>query len=334
MLAAIVDKVKGISKDIAEAKQAMQAAIVSALEPKYIYERKLNDSLYGEVCVARCVGTGRRVCVKVSHKTQYIAKRTMAADNPYIESVILALMRGTPHIVELIDHIETDLVFCLVLQYLDQGDLFSQVEAHDLTEAEVKVIFGQIVSAVVALNKYGLAHLDISLENIAIEQCGSAKEPELWKVRLIDMGSVVGTVGYTITTFRQMFQGPCHGKHYYRDPAIIEYYLGRCTTPFDPVHSQVWSLGVLLYCMVMGYPPYGIMGDVNYIFATTGMWLTGEKYRSIAYPQSRWRDTASFFRTFVDSMIKLPPKRLTLDELSSHAWFQSSVPTLPLPMEV
>lgn len=113
-------------------------------------------------------------------------------------------------------------------------DWFSARAAPNISEAEARGVFTQLVAAVACLHEQGYAHRDIKLENALVTPNGELK--------LIDFGMLTQT--RTVT-------GPSErGSPTYLAPEL------RGPGQLDLFAADVFSLGVTLYIMVAGAMPW------------------------------------------------------------------------------
>jgi serine/threonine protein kinase len=120
------------------------------------------------------------------------------------------------------------------------GDLFSWIDQSDGLvqhhEDEMKPVITQICSAVRALHDLGIAHRDISLENILLTTVQNRK-----MVKLIDFGAA--------TAKRTCQAGEIRGKRTYQAPEMHE-------GSYDPFSSDNFALGVVLLTLTAQEYPW------------------------------------------------------------------------------
>ncbi|EPB67661.1 kinase domain protein [Ancylostoma ceylanicum] len=148
------------------------------------------------------------------------------------------------NVVTIIDIYENtfDNVKCLlmVVEFLEGGDLLSQFEnqgSKPYSEKKVGEIIRQIGAAVEYLHDMNIAHRDIKLENIL---CSSTGDDCVYKL---------GDYGFAKRPERNMLmESPCCTP-YYAPPEVLsrERYDKSC---------DMWSLGVAMYILLCGYPPF------------------------------------------------------------------------------
>uniref|UniRef100_A0A7S4SAQ9 Protein kinase domain-containing protein n=1 Tax=Alexandrium monilatum TaxID=311494 RepID=A0A7S4SAQ9_9DINO len=121
------------------------------------------------------------------------------------------------------------------------GDLFTwSLEAPDPgheREALMMPLAGQLCHAVSWLHELGIAHRDLSLENVLLTEHGTDRLP---RIQVIDFGAA---------TLARSCRSEVRGKPSYQAPEMHE------ELDYDPFLADAFSLGVALYCMAaQGYP--------------------------------------------------------------------------------
>lgn len=131
------------------------------------------------------------------------------------------------------------------MEYVDGGELFQYIyDAKYLLEDEAVWIFRQIVAALLHCHRLGITHRDLKPENILLThrynpETGSYSEPV---VKVADFGmAALQPTGKKLTT-------PCGSMHYAAPEVFDRYY--------DGGKIDVWSLGVILYVMLVGAVPF------------------------------------------------------------------------------
>jgi len=149
---------------------------------------------------------------------------------------------NNPYIIKLIGAEETATHFNLVVEYLSGGELVALIlKNKGLSEAHAHRLFKQILCAIECCHQNSIIHRDIKLQNIMLDANNN--------IKLIDFGlSNFVEVG----RFRNTF---C-GTPAYASPEIL---LG---TSYKGPEVDLWSLGVVLYCMLTSEFPFTTIGDI------------------------------------------------------------------------
>lgn len=135
------------------------------------------------------------------------------------------------------------------MPYCKYGDLFDIVEkSSGLSETQGKVIFKQILNALNYLHDKGICHRDIKLENILLDS-----QKQVW---LIDFGfAEQREILATVTELKYNSKGtPGYMAPELNEPNEIAKLFK--LESFDTKKLDVFALGVALFTMVVGRPPF------------------------------------------------------------------------------
>ncbi|XP_034029796.1 SNF-related serine/threonine-protein kinase [Thalassophryne amazonica] len=260
----------------------------------YDLDKTLGRGHFAVVKLARHVFTGEKVAVKVIDKTKL---DTVATGHLFQEVRCMKLVQH-PNIVRLYEVIDTQTKLYLILELGDGGDMFDYIMKHEegLNEELAKKYFAQIVHAISYCHRLHVVHRDLKPENVVFfEKQGL--------VKLTDFGfSNKFQPGKKLTT-------SC-GSLAYSAPEIL---LG---DEYDAPAVDIWSLGVILFMLVCGQPPFQEAND-----SETLTMIMDCKYTVPARVSSACKD-------LIDQMLQRDPKRrASLEEIESHAWLQGVDPS-------
>ena len=191
-----------------------------------------------------------------------------------------------------------------MLTELCNSDLFDLIAERGpiLDRKLLRAMFKQICIAVDATKQVGYAHLDIKLENILI---GSD-----FKLRLCDFG-FSRKIGIPLTGIR--------GSERYMAPEIID----QNTYYYDAANADIFSLGVVLFTIYFGQPPFNIAcPERDYFFKR--MVLEPHKFMRL-HPSTR-----QFYKKGLiedeaqDLMLKMmsTEKRPTIEQVLEHPFLK------------
>ena len=155
-----------------------------------------------------------------------------------------------PNIIKVTDLIEEGDTVAFVMEYIEGDTLKDYLERKGkLNDEEIKTIFTQMLAAVAYVHEQGLIHRDIKPSNFMINPKG--------QVKLLDFGIAKNTdknsAEYTRTSTSQQMGTPM-----YMSPEQVN------ETKSVTAQSDIYSLGVVLWQMVMGQKPYDTKALSNF----------------------------------------------------------------------
>ena len=154
-----------------------------------------------------------------------------------------------PNIVAIHEVGEQDGTHFLAMEYLEGQTLRERLTRGPLTPTQAAPILAQIAGAVDAVHAAGIVHRDIKPGNIMLLPDGRAK--------LLDFGIARQSEDTTVTAAHSIVGSPA-----YMAPEQVNGDLG------DPA-SDIWALGVLLYEMLAGRPPFQGANIPSVLFQVT-----------------------------------------------------------------
>lgn len=257
----------------------------------YDLEETLGSGHFAVVKLARHVFTGAKVAVKVVDKT----KLDEVSKAHLFQEVRCMKLVQHPHVVRLYEVIDTQTKLYLVLELGDGGDLYDYIMKHDggLTEDLARKYFRQILRAITYCHQLHVVHRDLKPENVVFFE-------KLGVVKLTDFGfSNKFSPGQKLETF-------C-GSLAYSAPEIL---LG---DSYDAPAVDIWSLGVILYMLVCGQPPFEKAND-----SETLTMIMDCKYT--VPPQI----SPTCRKLIATMLVRDPKKRATLEQIASDAWVKEN----------
>jgi calcium-dependent protein kinase len=162
-----------------------------------------------------------------------------------------------PNIIKFYEVYADDKYYRLVMEYCEGGELFEYLSFRGhLSEKESGQIMRQLLKAIKHLQDMNIAHRDIKPENVIfVNKGGGASSGERVQVKLIDFG--LSKIQEEKDGALQMMNTKL-GTPYYVSPEVLEgKYDKRC---------DLWSLGVMAYMLLLGYPPFNGRSDAEVFF--------------------------------------------------------------------
>ena len=220
-----------------------------------------------------------------------------------IASREISIMRmiDYPNIVKLYEIYEDERHLCLVLEYCSGGDLMDYLcEHHHLVEAEAARFMHEILKTVEYLHNQRISHRDLKLQNFMLDK----KSPDA-VLKLIDFGLSARCFSEE-DKFKTIVGSPL-----YIAPEIIE------KKPYD-VACDLWSLGVILYLLLAGEPPF--RGDSPHeIFENISEGV-------FEIEKGIWKNISPDAKNLVKSLLKTNPKeRISVKKAIEHVWFSKKL---------
>ncbi|XP_025889600.1 MAP kinase-interacting serine/threonine-protein kinase 1 isoform X5 [Nothoprocta perdicaria] len=212
---------------------------------------KLTAELLGEGAYAKVQGavslqTGKEYAVKIIEKNAGHSRSRV-----FREIETLYQCQGNKNILELIEFFEDDASYYLVFEKLRGGSILAQIQKRkQFNEREASKVVRDIASALDFLHTKGIAHRDLKPENIL---CESPEKISPVKICDFDLGSGVKLNSACTPITTPELTTPC-GSAEYMAPEVVEVFTEEAT--FYDKRCDLWSLGVILYIMLSGYPPF------------------------------------------------------------------------------
>eukprot|EP00931_Biecheleriopsis_adriatica_P029737 TRINITY_DN17606_c0_g1_i1.p1 TRINITY_DN17606_c0_g1~~TRINITY_DN17606_c0_g1_i1.p1 ORF type:complete len:404 (+),score=66.03 TRINITY_DN17606_c0_g1_i1:66-1214(+) len=244
---------------------------------------------------------------------QFVQQHEGELENPWTDVGIVQYLNavGYPYVPEHIGILQTHLETFVISSLASEGDLFSWATRNlpspgRQREESLLLIKRQVICALHALHDLGIAHGDVSAENILLTRDNHGE----LKVQIIDfaMASVKG----------QSIIGAI-SKESYRAP---ELYSGQ---PCDPFACDVFSMGVLMYCLSTARYPWMTTrpdGCKRFRFAAIhGFRALTEKVQLFG-KQLSTVFSANFLDLLEAVLFIQPSHRATISDVMSSQWMQ------------
>nr|XP_019604963.1 PREDICTED: MAP kinase-interacting serine/threonine-protein kinase 1 isoform X2 [Rhinolophus sinicus] len=315
-------------------KKKRKARTTDSLPGKFEDVYKLTSELLGEGAYAKVQGavslqSGKEYAVKIIEKQAGHSRSRV-----FREVETLYQCQGNKNILELIEFFEDDTRFYLVFEKLQGGSILAHIQKRKhFNEREASRVVRDVAAALDFLHTKGIAHRDLKPENIL---CESSEKVSPVKICDFDLGSGVKLNNSCTPITTPELTTPC-GSAEYMAPEVVEVFTDEAT--FYDKRCDLWSLGVVLYIMLSGYPPF-----VGHCGADCG-WDRGEVCRvcqnklfesiqegKYEFPDKDWAHISSGAKDLISKLLVRDAKqRLSAAQVLQHPWVQGQAPERGLP---
>ncbi|NXK61439.1 MKNK1 kinase, partial [Sylvietta virens] len=288
---------------------------------------KLTAELLGEGAYAKVQGavslqTGKEYAVKIIEKN---AGHSRSRVFFLIET--LYQCQGNKNIFFLIEFFEDDTRYYLVFEKLLFSILAHIQKRKHFNEREASKVVRDIAFALDFLHTKGERRLPPSLLVNAIHSI---------KICDFDLGSGVKLNSACTPITTPELTTPC-GSAEYMAPEVVEVFMEEAT--FYDKRCDLWSLGVILYIMLSGYPPF--VGNCG----TDCGWDRGEVCRvcqvslfesiqegKYEFPDKDWSHISSEAKDLISKLLVCDANFfLSAAQVLQHSWLQGQAPERGLP---
>ncbi|KAF2423630.1 Pkinase-domain-containing protein [Tothia fuscella] len=270
------------------------------LESKYgKFGKMLGSGAGGSVRLMKRGSDGTTFAVK-----QFRDRHSYESERDYNKKVTAEFCIGSTlhhgNIIETMDIIHEKGKWYEVMEYAPY-DLFAIVMTGKMSREEVSCATLQILSGLTYLHSMGLAHRDMKLDNVVVNEHGIMK--------IIDFGSAV-VFKYPFEDEIVLASGIV-GSDPYLAPEVYD------VQKYDPQPTDIWSLAIMFCCMTLRRFPWKAPRTSDNSYKLFVSEPTEEERRTTAYPQTQRLLSTSE-----------PASRLPSDGTeSSHQHYHHSDPT-------
>lgn len=221
-----------------------------------------------------------------------------------------ALMHpGQRHVLQLLDECEDDQDLWTVLEFCGKGEFFDIVcAAQRFDERTARNYFIQLAQGVAYLHAHLICHLDLSLENMLMDDNDMLKICDFGVARLMSLDSNRHLVAYP------GIQKNKPGKIGYMAPEMFaghSFYGHLC---------DVWAMGIILFISLTGVPPYQLPALSDQRFRLI---YTGHLHKLLA----AWQMTnimSAQAQDIISKMLCPPAQRLNIQQVLAHPFVVGS----------
>eukprot|EP00210_Caulerpa_lentillifera_P002182 g2096.t1 len=236
------------------------------------------------------------------------------------------------NVVQFLEVLLTKTHLIIKFEYVNGGDLFEYLcrqrncsKNQLLTEEHARYLFNQILFGLHHCHENRVAHRDITLTNTL---CTKRRNPV---IKICDFGL---SKSWASPQDAQSFSAV--GTVWFMSPEVISRFNQGSDKPYDPRKADIWSLGVILYVMLLGRFPFLSVdsnddGAASHLMAGSSAslsFLMRNIERALQLDPQRVTteiDSMKFLSSEVQELLKSmltleADERIDLDKLMEHQW--------------
>jgi protein-serine/threonine kinase len=197
------------------------------------------------------------------------------------------------NIVPLVEVVTSEEELCMVLE-LQEGVLKKKRDLQPFELHEAKRCIKELAEGVAYMHARGVIHRDLKVENILMYKDGTVKISDFGMAHIIEQGEGdLLTLGI--------------GSRKYRAPELFK------DGQYSGFAADVWSVGVILYCLVTGYLPFEGKQKKDQAYSI--------QHQQLVFPARIEKETA-LVDLLTSILQKDPSLRIGLDQIQQHPWLR------------
>jgi serine/threonine protein kinase len=312
---------------------------------RYVILNCLSPSLFGAILLAHDRVSHALVTIKVSvrataERRESLRGHGVVEDLEREVHVLRYLTRLSPPpqlgyrpICELVDSCMDEQYHYIITQFQSGGELFAHsVQAHrgGAVESISQKYASQLVVAVDWLHSHGIAHGDISMENVCVDAYDRLHLIDFGSALIVGAGCTDASLGsYRSATIVQppVTRGRARGKMAYNSPELMS---GNSWHAFK---NDVFQMGVVIFSLMLGGSVFVTALDDWFHMVADGRWLLPSHFGIWCPPGNVSSHMSGQAKAFLNSIIKYEDKRASIEALLRHPWLAAflgpSTPSAP-----
>ena len=258
----------------------------------YIPMQTIGQGSFGKVFKVKQKVTGNIFAMKLINKNTEVNN---SENKNFLNEIYILRQLDHPNILKVFEYFSNQKYWYFVMEYVSGGELYDKIcQMNYYDEYKAAIIMKQILSCVCYLNQMRIVHRDLKPENMMM--LNNSKND--LDIKLIDFGTAISIKkGKKLKTKI--------GSPYYIAPEVLKGSYG--------IECDVWSCGIILYILLVGYPPFDGK-NTNEIFDNI---LEGE----LNLETKDWAKISNDAKDLIKKLLeKNPKKRISPFEAMKHPW--------------
>jgi calcium/calmodulin-dependent protein kinase I len=208
-----------------------------------------------------------------------------------------------PNLIYLREYFEENNKVYIIMEYLRGGELLEAViQKGHYSEDDARTVFKQLIAGVTYMHDdRSIVHRDLKLENLLLVNPG-----DISAIKIADFGLAKKYAGSVVLS-------TICGTPQYVAPEVIKG--GRDPYTYGK-ECDLWSLGIILYILLGGYPPFWDESEPR-LFAK----IRGGKYD---FNDKVWNEVSFDAKDLISKLLQVDPaRRYTVEQVENHAWMRA-----------
>jgi len=283
-------------KDVLYTSQFILANPAKVHEVYIMEDKKIGEGTYGSVV------KGTHQVTKKVRAIKIISKGQMKNIDRFRREIELMKMMDHPNIIKLYESFEDHRNIYLVMELCAGGELFDKIiESGHFTEVQAAILMQQIVRAIYYMHENHVCHRDLKPENFLFVTKETIEKNFL---KIIDFGLSCKFEPNQVLTTKA-------GTPYYVAPQVL-------AGKYDQ-QSDLWSVGVIMYVMLCGYPPF--FGETDQEV------LAKVRLGNFSFNAADWKNVSEDAKNLIRMLLKMNPRdRYTAEQALNHEWIKNKAP--------
>merc|ERR1711868_293762 len=276
-----------------------------------------------------------QTCVNIYTEVEYAVKiiekvPTHSRARVFKEIDLFHHCQGHPNIIQLIEYFEENDRFYLIFEKVSGGQLLDHIQTRKFfSEQEAASIIRDVSSALEFLHAKGIAHRDLKPENVLC-----VYRDALTPVKLcdFDLGSGIKFHSGGGSNTTPLLLTPV-GSAEFMAPEIVEAFIEDTEEDFKyDKRCDLWSLGVMMYILLSGYPPFSGFCGQQCGWSQGGQCdecqmnlFTNIQQGRFEFHQREWNGVSNEAKDLIQRLlVKDAKKRLSAKDVLSHDWLNNN----------
>jgi len=231
-----------------------------------------------------------------------ISKAQMKNLDRFKQEIAIMKIMDHPNIVKLFESFEDHRNIYLVIELCTGGELFDRIiDAGHFTEQQAATVMQHMFRSIFYMHEQHICHIDLKPEYFLFTTKDTIDKCIL---KVIDFGLACKFTSNQVLTTKA-------GTPYYVAPQVL-------AGKYDQ-SSDLWSLGVIMYVVLCGYPPFYGETDADV--------LAKVRLGNFSFNASDWKNVSEDAKNLIRLLLKMNPRdRYTAEQALNHVWVRNKAP--------